>query len=99
MGISPIVLASYLPRCLHIVIALLSCRYIIANNIFHVLKYREQEKGRRWQEIRLRQNRLRADNVTRNATLEQTMLKSGFTMSDINGNIMCIYFRGNLKIQ
>jgi len=40
---------------------------------------------RRWQEIRLRQNRLRADTVMRNASLEQSMLKSGFTMSDING--------------
>lgn len=49
--------------------------------------FREQEKARRWQEIRLRQNRLRADNVTRNATLEQSMLKSGFTMSDINGTL------------
>lgn len=55
--------------------------------VFFFEMFREQEKVRRWQEIRLRQNRLRADNVTRNATLEQSMLKSGFTMSDINGNL------------
>ena len=61
-------------------------------------KYREQEKGRRWQEIRLRQNRLRADNVTRNATLEQTMLKSGFTMSDINGDIASNYDHFRMKL-
>lgn len=47
---------------------------------------RENEKIRRWQEIRIRQHRLMAE-VDSNATpahLEQIM-KSGFTMNDIKG--------------
>ncbi|CAG7728856.1 unnamed protein product, partial [Allacma fusca] len=43
----------------------------------------EEEKARRWQEIRIRQNRLRHSGIHRGNPMEQSMLKSGFTMSDI----------------
>lgn len=52
----------------------------------------EGEKLRRWQEIKMRQNRLLAEQVEQaqqaapSAHLEQIM-KSGFSMSDIKGKI------------
>lgn len=45
---------------------------------------------RRWQEIKIRQNRLRAEadnQAIPSAHIEQIM-KSGFSMSDIKGNII-----------
>lgn len=54
--------------------------------------YSEEEKMRRWQEIKVRQHRLRAevDNQTTPAHIEQIM-KSGFSMSDIKGKIKLEY--------
>lgn len=46
----------------------------------------EDEKTRRWQDIRVRQHRLRATGqYIRTNNLEQTIQKAGFTMSDIKG--------------
>ena len=45
----------------------------------------ESEKARRWDEIRVRQHRLRSSGFHRGNPMEQSMLKSGFTMSDIKG--------------
>ncbi|XP_025830516.1 ryanodine receptor [Agrilus planipennis] len=45
----------------------------------------EEEKSRRWQEIKIRQHRLRAEaNQTTPAHIEQIM-KSGFSISDLKG--------------
>ncbi|KAI4471407.1 ran binding protein 9-related [Holotrichia oblita] len=54
--------------------------------ICHSTFISEDEKMRRWQEIKVRQHRLRAevDNQTTPAHIEQIM-KSGFSMSDIKG--------------
>lgn len=54
--------------------------------------FSENEKGQRWQEIKLRQNRLLAEAAEQStpAHIEQIM-KSGFTMSDIKG-ILEYYF-------
>lgn len=48
--------------------------------------YSEEEKMRRWQEIKIRQHRLKieADSQSTPAHIEQIM-KSGFSMSDIKG--------------
>ena len=46
----------------------------------------EAEKERRWHEIRVRQHRLRHEGRHRPpSALKQSMLESGFTMSDIKG--------------
>ncbi|CAG0896856.1 unnamed protein product, partial [Cyprideis torosa] len=46
----------------------------------------ESEKSRRWQEIRIRQHKLRAEYDSRpNPQLEQSLISSGFSMSDIKG--------------
>ncbi|XP_017777975.1 PREDICTED: ryanodine receptor [Nicrophorus vespilloides] len=54
--------------------------------ICHPMFISEEEKMRRWQEIKIRQNRLRieAENQQTPAHIEQIM-KSGFSMSDIKG--------------
>ena len=48
--------------------------------------FSEEEKARRWQEIRIRQHRLRSSGFHRGNPMEQSMLKSGFTREDIKGN-------------
>ncbi|XP_035704010.1 ryanodine receptor isoform X5 [Folsomia candida] len=46
----------------------------------------ENEKTRRWQDIRLRQHRLKATaQTTRTNNFEQSMAKAGFSISDIKG--------------
>ena len=46
----------------------------------------EAEKERRWHEIRVRQHRLRHEGRNRPpSALKQSMLESGFTMNDIQG--------------
>ena len=42
---------------------------------------------RRWQEIKIRQHRLKAEAESQStpAHIEQMMMKSGFSMSDIKG--------------
>lgn len=49
--------------------------------------YSEDEKMKRWQEIKLRQYRLKAEvDQTTPAHIEQIM-KSGFSMTDIKGEL------------
>jgi ryanodine receptor 2 len=45
----------------------------------------EQEKSRRWEEVRIRQHRLIADVEQQTPAHIDHMMKSGFTMSDIKG--------------
>lgn len=59
----------------------------------------ENEKMRRWQEIKMRQKRLleeqyeqAAPHATPSAHMEQIM-KSGFSMSDIKGALICNKFK------
>jgi hypothetical protein len=55
--------------------------------------YSEEEKIRRWQEIKIRQHRLLAEaDQTHPAHIEQIM-KSGFTMNDIKGVYLFTLFR------
>lgn len=79
MGISSVVIASYLPVDINQVT--FQPIYFLNSTIF----FSEEEKMRRWQEIRIRQNRLLAEaEQTTPAHIEQIM-KSGFTMNDIKG--------------
>lgn len=59
-----------------------------------IVFFSEQEKQRRWQEVRTRQRRskLEAEAQARRAPahLEQSMLKSGFSMSDIKGDLFVL---------
>ncbi|XP_063919785.1 ryanodine receptor isoform X1 [Zophobas morio] len=55
--------------------------------ICHSTFISEDEKMRRWQEIKIRQHRLKAEAESQStpAHIEQMMMKSGFSMSDIKG--------------
>ena len=61
-----------------------------------VLLIREMEKARRWQEIRMRQHRLRVELDSRTlspAPLEQSLLTSGFSIFDLKGeNSIRLYY-------
>jgi hypothetical protein len=61
--------------------------------MFSICEYSEEEKVRRWQEIKIRQHRLLAEaDQTHPAHIEQIM-KSGFTMNDIKGMYLSPLFR------
>jgi len=50
--------------------------------------FSEEEKNRRWHEIRIRQHRLKATGQSsrrQDNNFEQSMQKAGFSMSDIKG--------------
>jgi hypothetical protein len=58
--------------------------------------FSEGEKNRRWQEIRMRQHRLKATGQVTNAmrqnnNFEQSMQKAGFSMNDIKGRCKEIF--------
>jgi hypothetical protein len=61
--------------------------------MFLIFVCSEEEKMRRWQEIKIRQHRLLAEaDQTHPAHIEQIM-KSGFTMNDIKGLYLSPLFR------
>jgi hypothetical protein len=64
--------------------------FLTERNLLLVV-FSEGEKNRRWQEIRMRQHRLKATGQVTNAmrqnnNFEQSMQKAGFSMNDIKGS-------------
>lgn len=55
------------------------------NNIYY---FSEQEKQRRWQEIRIRQHRLLSQSEHATPAHIEQIMKSGFSMSDIKGLLL-----------
>lgn len=53
------------------------------NNLY--LLFSEEEKMRRWQEIKLRQHRLKAEAEQSTPAHIEQIMKSGFSMSDLKG--------------
>lgn len=51
----------------------------------HLSFFSEQEKQRRWQEIRIRQHRLLSQSEHATPAHIEQIMKSGFSMSDIKG--------------
>lgn len=45
----------------------------------------EEEKARRWQEVRIRQNRIQSGDLQGPAHFESSLVDTGFSMSDIKG--------------
>lgn len=52
---------------------------------FYIFFLSEQEKQRRWQEIRIRQHRLLSQSEHATPAHIEQIMKSGFSMSDIKG--------------
>lgn len=57
----------------------------ISKCILYLFISSEQEKQRRWQEIRIRQHRLLSQSEHATPAHIEQIMKSGFSMSDIKG--------------
>lgn len=64
---------------------------MLAINYMTTIRYREEEKMQRWNEIKIRQHRLKAEveqQIAPNPAHIENIMRSGFSMTDIKGTSM-----------
>lgn len=73
---------------------------MLAINYMTTIRYREEEKMQRWNEIKIRQHRLKAEveqQIAPNPAHIENIMRSGFSMTDIKGTRIIKEISSNMR--